>query len=87
MDLDHVDVHLNTILAPDVDLLHLCLVEIAGYRALAQMVNQVGSLACLVFVMVDTSTVAASTAALVENGIQLYETMHKWVLTVFLKYW
>ena len=44
------------------------LVEIAGYRALAQMGNQVGSLACLVFVMVDMAPVAASTATLVENG-------------------
>ena len=68
VDLDHVTVHLNTVLAPDVDLLHHCLVEIAGYRALVQMGNQVGSLACLVFVMVDTTPVAASTAALIENG-------------------
>ena len=57
-----------TVLAPDVDLLHRCLVYFAGYRALAQMGNQVGSLAFLVFVMVDTEPVAASTAALVENG-------------------
>ena len=68
VDLDHVAVHLNTVFAPDVDLLHHCLVEIASYRALAQMGNQVGSLSCLVFVMVDTAPVAASTATLVENG-------------------
>jgi hypothetical protein len=68
VDLDHVAVHLNTVLAPDVDLLHSWIVEIAGYRALTQMGNQDGSLAFLVFVMVDTAPVAASTAALVENG-------------------
>ena len=38
------------------------------YRAMEQMGNQVGSLACLVCVMVDTEPVAASTATLVENG-------------------
>ncbi len=68
VDLEHVTVHLNTVFAPDLNLLHLCLVEIASYRALAQMGNQVGSLACLVFVIVDTSPVAASTADRVENG-------------------
>ena len=68
VDLDHVAVHLNTVLAPDVDLLHRCLVEFAVCRALAQMGNQVGSLACLVALMVDSAPVAASLAALVENG-------------------
>ena len=47
VDLEHVTVHLNTVFAPDLNLLHLCLVEIASYRALAQMGNQVGSLSCL----------------------------------------
>jgi hypothetical protein len=45
VDLDHISVNLNTVLAPDLDLLHRCLVCFARCRALAQMGNQVGSLA------------------------------------------
>jgi hypothetical protein len=67
VDLDHVTVHLNTVLAPDFDLLHRCLVYFAGYRALAQVGNQVRSLACLVAVMVDTAPVATNTAVSFEN--------------------
>ena len=42
VDLDHVAVHLNTVLAqsPDVDLLHRCLVYFAGYRAVQPLGTQ-----------------------------------------------
>ena len=33
VDLDHVAVHLNTVLAPDVDLLHRCLVYVTSFMA------------------------------------------------------
>ena len=45
VDLDLISVNLNTVLTPDLDLLHGFLVFSARCRAIAQMGNQVGSLA------------------------------------------
>ena len=45
VDLDLISVNLNTVLAPNLDLLHGFLVYFARCRAISQMGNQVGSLA------------------------------------------
>ena len=68
VDLDHDAIHLNRVFAPDVDLLQRCLVYVTSFRALAQVGNEVGSLACLVTIMADTAPVAASITTGAENG-------------------
>ena len=45
VDLDLISVNLNTVLTPDLDLLHGFLVFSARCRVITQMGNQVGSLA------------------------------------------